>query len=267
MNWTDYRADPAVNWSALKHIATSPREYLYRATHAKQETAAMRDGSAAHCAALEPDEFPRRYVLWEGGVRRGKAWDEFARVNEAKTILTAPEYAKALAIRDAVRANPAAATIIAACKTEVTLKWTDPETGIGCKARPDLLGGGYLADLKTTRTIDRRLFQRTAADMDYFGQLGFYAMGAEANGIEVARVAIVAVESGEDTPHDTVVFTIPGPTLDEGKERARRLLDKLAECIATDEWPGRYPEPEPLDTPPWYLYDPETEDEIEVLSR
>lgn len=265
MNWETYRADPSVNWSSLKHIATSPREYRYRAAHPKEETPAMRDGSAAHCAALEPDEFPRRYILWEGGTRRGKAWDEFARVNESKTILTAAEYAKALAIRDAVRANPAAAAIIAACETEVTLQWTDPDTGLPCKARPDLLGGGHLSDLKTTRSIDPRLFQRAASDMDYFGQLGFYAIGAEANGIEVAHVSIIAVEAGEDTPHDNVVFTIPGPALDEGRERARVLLDKLAECMASDSWPGRFTGPEPLDTPPWYSADDSDSDDIVFL--
>jgi hypothetical protein len=263
--YSDYRAEPAVNWSALRYMAISPVEYRYRLAHQKEPTQAMRDGLAAHCATLEPDEFPRRYVLWDGGIRRGRTWDEFAAVNDGKDILTAAEYDRALAIRDAVRANPDAAAILGACAAERVLRWTDDETGMPCKGRPDLLGGGILADLKTTRTIDKRLFAKSAADLDYFGQLAFYAMGAEAIGIAIERVCIIAVEAAEDSPHDNVVFDVSGEALYAGRERARELLDRLAQCTATDRWPGRYEGTQPLDAPGWYGSTEDIGDELVFL--
>ena len=56
----DYHADPAISASHLKAVMQSPYHYWSRFLNPKrptvEPTSAMRLGSLAHCAVLEPDE-------------------------------------------------------------------------------------------------------------------------------------------------------------------------------------------------------------------
>lgn len=110
-----YKSRHGLNQSALKSFAKSPAHYLHGLTD-NRETDAMRLGTAAHCAVLEPDRFARDFVVWcgaellnmlggggiavwtartESGVmapRRGKAWESFCEEHAGKTILTEDEH-------------------------------------------------------------------------------------------------------------------------------------------------------------------------------
>jgi hypothetical protein len=61
----DYHADPAISASHLKAVMQSPYHYWSRFLDPKrptvEPTSAMRLGSLAHCAVLEPDELSKRY--------------------------------------------------------------------------------------------------------------------------------------------------------------------------------------------------------------
>lgn len=261
MSFRDYAELPAVNWSTLKAMAKSPLHYQHELLSPRADTPAMRFGRACHTAVLEPDRFPLEWVLYEGR-RAGNAWTEFAAEFASKGILTVDEYETALRVRDAVHAHPAAAALLAACTFEQTVEWSDPGTGIACKARPDAFKPGTVVDLKTTRTIDARRFARVAYELDYFGQLAFYAEGlAISSGAGAFEPFIIAVES--DEPHDVAVFGIEPESLEAATDMAHDLLERLAECRATGEWPGRYAEAMTLELPPWALDD--GTDEILIL--
>lgn len=259
-SFDDYRALEAVNWSSLKRMAESPRHYAYGLTHDRPDTAAMAFGRAAHCATLEPDEFPLRYVLWDGGIRRGKAWDAFLDVTSAaKEVLPAEDYRRCLAIRDAVHAHPVAARLLRDCKFETTVEWTDPGTGIACKCRPDAVKKATLVDLKTARTIDARKFGRNAYDLGYFGQLAWYAEGlAITSGVGDFEAYIVAVEA--DQPHDVGVFQITAESLYAAGVKAHELLDRVAECTTSGAWPGRYEDTQDLALPVWEFVEDNNEE-------
>ena len=63
----DYHADPAISASHLKAVMQSPYHYWSRFLDPQRPTAeptsAMRLGSLAHCAVLEPDELSKRYAI------------------------------------------------------------------------------------------------------------------------------------------------------------------------------------------------------------
>jgi hypothetical protein len=63
----DYHADPAISASHLKAVMQSPYHYWSRFLDPKrppmEPTSAMRLGSLAHCAVLEPDELSKRYAI------------------------------------------------------------------------------------------------------------------------------------------------------------------------------------------------------------
>ena len=254
MSYAAYAALDNVNFSSLKFMAVSPAEYRYRKQTPLEATAAMELGRAVHTAVFEPDRLPLEYAVWDTakGNRNTNAYKDWAAQQGERQILTADDWATCCAIRDAVRAHPVAAALLAQGEAEKTIKWTDKETGLKCKGRLDWLSASALVDLKTASTIGRKQFAASAANFGYFEQAAFYLMGLRANGIEVPA-SIIAVES--KGLHDVGVFGIPEDTLDAAEDKLRNLLTRLAECLESDTWPGQYPQEETLDAPGWYFPD------------
>jgi len=262
--FTDYRERPAVNWSRLKVIGTSPLLYRYRLDHPRPDTPALHIGRAIHAAVLEPDDFDSMYAVYEGKVRRGKAWDAFCEANADREILRAADLEMVESVRDAVFGNHAAWPMLCnpAAQTETSLYWE--EDGRAMKARADLLidnGDDVLVvDLKTTRDVDPDAFGRDAARYGYHGQLAHYCAGAQAVYGKPARAAILAVE--KDAPHDVGLFYLDDLALEAGRAMRADLLARLAECERTGNWPGKVPQPMPLQLPAWALPDDNPDDFI-----
>lgn len=236
MTYEEYEKIDAVNFTRLKEARKSPKHYKHRCEHPREDTTRLALGRAAHTAVFEPDRFPLDYAVFRGARRAGKAWDEFESANKGRTILKADEYAICLGIRDAVRANPAAAKWLKAGKAEHAITWTDAETGLPCKARLDWLGIGSELDLKTTATVDPRWFANTAARMAWHIQQAFYLDGLAAHGLNTEG-RLIAVEA--EPPHDCTVFLCDENVLYAAREEMRELLRKVADCKAAAKWPGR----------------------------
>jgi hypothetical protein len=250
MNFAAYRALPGVNASSLKAMARSPLHYRYGLDHDRPDTPAMAKGRAVHTACLEPDELPRLYTVWEHA-RRGKDWAEFAAVNADKQILTSDEYDDVLACRDAVRGHPVAWRYLRNGFAEQTITWDDPDVG-PCKARIDFIdtGANTIVDLKTSRDISDRSFQRTTHDLLYHVQAAHYVAGMRAVTDEDWSFVFIAVES--NPPHDVRVGPLTEDALYAGEQERRRLLIRVRECTASGEWPGAYPSESDFDLPGWY---------------
>ena len=253
MNFAAYCQLDAVNASSLKAAAVSPLHYHYGLTHERPDTAAMAKGRAVHCAVLEPDEFVRRYCLWEGR-RAGKAYQEFVEVNADREVLTEDEYEDCLATSDAVRAHPVAARYLAAGHAEQTITWVtwlDDDTDMHCKARLDFVTpDNVIVDLKTSRDIGDHSFSRTTHDLLYYMSAAHYRNGMRAITGEEWDFVFIAVES--NPPHDVRVGPLSEDALYCGEQEAARLLRLVADCTASGEWPGAYPAEDTFDLPAWF---------------
>jgi hypothetical protein len=250
MTFADYLALPAVNWSSLKAGRDSALHYKWRSEHPMEDSARLALGRAAHTAVFEPDRFMLDYALFTGPRRAGKEWDACCAANKGRTILKADEYRDALAMRDAVRSHPVAGVLLTPPgEAEKVLTWTDEATGIECKARLDWYRPGLLCDLKTTTSIDDRLFGALAHRMGYVGQMAFYHSGLVANGLDAPMPKIIAVEAL--APHDVAVFTLTDDVLYQGEQEAAELLRMVSAGRFSKLWPGRYPEERPLQLPSW----------------
>lgn len=261
MTYAEYASLPGINWSRLKLMAKSP-------LHFKEEVIGDSDpmsfGRAAHCTVLEPLEFPRLYVLWDGGTKRGKAWDKFCEANAGKYPLSERDYNRAVAVRDAVLNHPVAGPYFTGPgESEVTLQWTDAGTGLNCKARLDRSLPGTVVDLKTAADAGPDAFARAAARYQYAHQMAHYCMGANyAYGAE-HRAVIVAVES--EAPHDVCVYELSEDDLWTAGEEVKALLRRVKECMASGQWPGRFTEPQTLDLPPYAFARDDSELELTGL--
>lgn len=251
MSVLDYSTIGAVNPSSLKILLRkSPLHYQYSLTHPREETAAMRLGTAVHLAVLQPDLFAAGYVAKPAGMKfntkEGIAW----RDAQTRVILDADDYDNVYAMAEAVLSSPAAQPFLAPGQVEAPILWTDAATGIACKGKPDLVTGtGILTDLKTARDLTPRRFTAACLDLGYLFSMAMYADGLAANGREPGDVALVCVESV--APFDVVVYRLDAEALDVGREEYRRALETLKVCRETGRWPGQSPDPVTLTLPTW----------------
>lgn len=259
----DYDAIEAVNFSTFKNARRSLLHYRHSLTARHDPTDAMTLGTAVHLAVLEPTRYADEVVMWDGGVRRSKAWDAFQELNRGRLILTVSQERTATEIGTAVRANRHAATILETGRAEVTLVWTDPATGTRCKARVDWVDPvrRIVADLKTARDIEPRAFGRSAHAMGYHLQLAWYAWGLLVLTGDQYAASIIAVESSP--PCDVALYRVEGEALDVGTCECLELLSRVSAARVTNRWPGQCPEPLPLMLPAWALED-DSDDDAEL---
>jgi exodeoxyribonuclease VIII len=250
----EYSKVDGINWSTLKEMRRSPLHYRYRLEHPREDTPAFARGRAGHTAVFEPRRFLLEYALFEGAVRRGKAWDAFKAQHTKRTILKKEEYETCLAVSDAVHANPIAAEYLKKGKAESTITWTDTTSGLACKGRPDWISESKpaIVDLKTTSDVDPRKFASTAARLGYHCQLAFYREGLRAMGT-LYPVVIIAVEA--TAPHDVAVYEMDEDSLYAGWEETARMLDAVARCRRENRWPGRFESQQTLRLPQWLWND------------
>jgi hypothetical protein len=100
----EYHADPAISASHLKAVMQSPYHYWSRYLNPQrptmEPTAAMRLGSLAHCAVLEPDELHNRYAIAPD--RRSNAGKALAADMAARGLEAVTEADMALAANMAI---------------------------------------------------------------------------------------------------------------------------------------------------------------------
>lgn len=262
---SDYYTAPGVNWSTLKNLRESALHYRYRVENPIDTTAPMALGRVTHTLVFEPEKFDDEYVIWTEGDRRGKAWAEFKEANAGRLIFKPTEIDIAVQIADAVRRNPLVQPYLVDGLFEQPISWTDSDTGLLCKGKPDWLQPPrrVLADLKTGKSIDERRFGAQAARLGYHLQCAMYGMGVEAAlGWKPEKTIIIAVES--DPPHDVAIFEIDRETLMLAEVEVKELLMQLKACRTADSWSGRYAEERALYLPAW-VYGSDDEDDPEGM--
>jgi hypothetical protein len=252
-----YEEIDAVNWSTLVHMATSAKLLAWRKDHPREETPALRRGTAIHRALLEPERFVREYVAEpDFGDGRTKAAKEAkavwsATVAPGAVILDADEHELVVRCAEAARAHPAVRDLLRGGHAEEVLTWHD-EMGIACKGRVDYLTPAYLLDLKSTRAETLPQLAREIAGRLYHGQIAFYLDGAiAAKRVDAlaSAVYVVAVQTVE--PYDVIPARIMPEDIERGRSLYRSLLRRYAECQAAGYWPGLAPQIVDLSLPEW----------------
>lgn len=266
----DYLAQADVNASALR---AGRRSMLHMAAaiagQSKEPTAALRIGSALHCAVLEPMRFEAVATVAPAVDRRTKegkatyaAWqtalpadamvldaDEFETVRQASSALLASRFPSMLQTGEA----------------EVSIYWDEtidldgtPQI-IGCKARLDWLGYGasgvVIADVKTTRDATPRAFARACATYGYAHQLAWYrraVLALQANGDALdghITIALGVVET--EAPYATGVYTISEADLEDADRENMHTLKRWAQAVRDDRFPGPAEMVQVLHLPEW----------------
>lgn len=252
----DYHAHPAVSKSHLDKVAKSPAHYFEAYLNPDrvipEPTPAMVLGTALHTAVLEPALWGEQFAVAPEGIDRrtkaGKeAWAEFEAGSQGKTLLKAEDADQVRRMAKAVHDHPASRFLLnLEGKREASYFWTDQDTGIECKCRPDWhsLDRRLIVDVKTTEDASPRGFAKSVANFRYHVQAHWYLRGLEAE-----QFLFVCVE--KSAPYLVAVYAATPVLIAAGGRAAERDLATIAQCRAADQWPGYGDEIQPIDLPTW----------------
>lgn len=247
-----------VSKSALSEFARTPLHYLawVSGIAENESTPALEFGSAYHCAQLEPERFASEYAVepFFGDCRKTenkKNRDAWREANKRKTIISVEDDARIRGMTAAVRKHPLASKMLRDGKPELTALWTDKETGLRCRARADFYSPAHrmILDVKSCEDASPDGFRKSVFKYRYHWQHAIYRAGFAAVGERVEHFAFLAVE--KKPPHAIATYTLDSLGVSLGHDRVRVLMRGMAECVATNEWPGYSPGIQTIETPAW----------------
>lgn len=266
-----------VNTGALKLLhEKTPAHYKawIDTTEEDEESKTLAFGRALHCAMLEPEVFDRTYVkpVQHAHKRPTKAqihakkpsestlaaiayWAKWDAEHVGLIEITAKEKSTIQGIAASIMRHPIAGKLFAEGVAEETALWTDPATGLLCKARIDwrVPRRGVWVDLKGMDDASPATFAKSVARYGYHLQHAHYASAAQALDTELAAFLFVAVE--KEPPYAVAVHCLDAEAEARGLELRSRAMDVLGECLLNDHWPAYLPRIHRLALPTWALRD------------
>lgn len=156
-----------------------------------------------------------------------------------KVPLLTKDHDTVLAMADAIRQHPIAGPLFTPGRgvAEQSIYWTDPETGIRCRIRPDWRRGPIIVDYKTIKDAAPDTISRAIKDRSYHQQDAFYIDGVEAAGLAPDGARFVFVFQSKIAPYLVTVRELVDQDRDIGRARNQRALRIYKECETTGIWP------------------------------
>lgn len=281
----DYHHGPGDSKSDLDRVRRSPLHYKTNKDAANDNerkdspTSDQAFGSAYHTFILEPEEFINRYVtIPEDAPKRPSItqrnaakpsastleaidfWDKFEAESAGKEIIDLDDLATLNAMAEALKNDPAASALLGGSpgRAEMSAYWVDPRTGLLLRCRPDYWReDGILVDLKTTIDASLAEFSRSVVKWRYHVQAPFYLDGTNEaitqSGAQIERpTQFVFVAQEKKPPFAVACYVLDDEGLRIGRAEYRADLDRLAECKASDVWPGYGSKIQQISVPVWY---------------
>jgi hypothetical protein len=242
-----YHTDTSrISKSGLDLINRAPalyyERYLNPNAEPQKETAALIIGSAVHCAVLEPSEFGKRYAIAPKVDKRTKdgkaAYEAFVADAGERIVIDADTATLAERIMTSVLRYKPAAYLLKEGIAEQPIFWTDTQTEVECKAKPDwITDGGIIVDLKTTEDASPVGFARSVKKYRYDVQAAFYSDGYEqSTGKTCNGFMFIAVEKAP--PYLVAVYFVGSEDLNNARQRYRENLLAYKQCKQTGIWNG-----------------------------
>ncbi len=202
-------------------------------------------GNAFHTYVLEPDLFDMQYYIWHGIPRNtnaGKdAWKELLADKDDQLVLDVNAYKIIRAMAASINGYDLAKGLIEGGTYERSFFWTDPDTGIPCKIRPDIIHSGFVADIKTAACARPKDFARDVVAFGYHIQA---AMIHECfwNLFKINMVNFHYVVIEKEPPYAIGLYPLDETALLQGIYEFKESLFKLRKCLDTDVWPQYAPQ-------------------------
>lgn len=259
----EYHGSEGISRSQLMLLDKSPYHFWYKhlsgLSQPQEPTLPMVMGSLFHTLLLEPHMFSKEYCLLSKIDRRtaqGKEiYSNFIEENKGKIIISQEQFDKAMHMAELVKKHEIVSTLLDESVFEQSIFWTDKETGLQFKVRPDIWSQKMVVDVKTTQDASPNRFMSSAYKYGYYIQAGMIYEACKAIGKPFEMYVILAIE--KDEPYVPSVFILDGDALQFGIDQFQNYKRKLKECFDSNKWPA-YPVME-LSVPKYAAVDGEEE--------
>lgn len=247
-----------VSNSGLKLINRAPALYYHKyiqpieteKPYDEEKSDALIFGQAYHTMALEPHLFEKMFVVspkFEGtGSRNAKK--EFLENNKGKYPISLKVYKQVSSMVETLKKHSVCADLLNPYHiiVENVFKWTNPETGVKCKIKPDAYNTQkrICIDLKSTDDASENGFHKASRMYRYNVQAPFYLEGLNHNGMNPDSFIFIAQE--KEPPYLISLFYASGETLAAGREIYLQDLETYRICKQSGIWPGYGDEIKPL---------------------
>lgn len=239
-----YHSSSGISRSKLMLLNKSPYHFWYETisglAQKKEATPSMNIGSAFHALLLEPDKFYTEFSIAPKIDRRTKQgkmdWEEFEKLSFGKIILTDDQFTKISKMVELVSKHEIVSTLLDDAVFEQSIYWTDKETGLQFKTRPDIWSSQMIVDIKTTNNANIYSFTRSALEYGYYLQAGMAFEACKAIGKPFEMFVILACE--KDEPYVPAVYVMKEEALNFGIEQFNTYKKRLIKCIESDTWEG-----------------------------
>jgi hypothetical protein len=232
-----------VSNTTLKKVKTSPAHFqsAFLTPYSDDSTAAQKRGTLGHDLLLEQniDKYVKRPADKTGkqlaaNTTLYKEW--LATLKPGQEPCDIDLYDNLYEMLNTFVKCKSAMDLYNGAKIEQSIYTKCPDTGILIKARPDIWGKNYIADLKTSGCI-ADLYPNEIYKRDYDFQSAHYSEAAEAEtGDQILQQFIIAFEL--EKPFGIQVFEIPQKYIQEAKERRALYLSIIKSCRIENRWPA-----------------------------
>lgn len=171
--------------------------------------------------------------------------DLIERAEKEVSIVSAQDKVKIDRIVSEVFSNELAMELLTAPgANELSLYWTDPETGIEMKIRPDRMikhpqWGNVLISIKSATDVEPEAFEKAYHKYGYgISDAMYLHILREVTGEEWNSVATIAVQTTNPYLCQVYFNHKKDIVLRYGAQKFEELTAQLAECIRTDTWHG-----------------------------
>lgn len=272
----EYKKWPGVHKSMFHYILKSGLHFKHYLDNGEESSPLMDFGNLVDTLLFEPAMLESRYTKtpetypaivkkvqvdkrWNWNATYCKDWrDTLLSEKPDIRIVTAEDIERASRICDRIESHPEAGKWLKDSKAQVSLCWTDPETGIACKGRVDALNEERIIDLKVTDNPHPSAFSRIVNQFLYHAGAAFYHDGfllaqgktPDPNGPTIP-FSFIAAES--EAPFDVVAYNLGLESFQVGRIVYREALQRYVEYTTNDEYPGYSNVAEDIEIPAWVL--------------
>lgn len=258
----DYIQWDAVSFSRIKGFKHSPAHVWEYMHGPKKQKKAQMLGSAIHVATLQPRQFEEIYFKGPQANRNTIEWKDCAAEHPGKIGLKPDEWRDALTARDAMwdRHATAAAWLGGEGHNECAYIWTDPGTGLRCKAKADRIKSGLIIDIKSTeKRLTKQTMQYKIRDESIHVQGAMFKAGLNELRPHDRAWGIIFAEMKR--PNAVRTMEIGLASMELGYRIFRRWLGQYKECLDSGNWPAYSQGLEVIDVPEWEFRNEEMEED------